>query len=176
MPEAGVYLAQDRNPEYRHMTVLIQRTTEIHRPLGEVFAFVSDQRNDTQWRTGLHAARKLIPGEIRSGSLLRLFYAIPGRSLTARSRVTTFVTNREMEWEHFDQRPLLQEKRRVIPIDGGTRFTCTVTFNVGATKGIAGLLTALSIAFRLGTDVRRLKSVLERTTSTDGEITRVQFA
>ena len=158
------------------MTVHIQRATSIHRPLGEVFAFVSDQSNDMQWRTGLHAVRKLNSGDVRSGSGARLRYAIPGKFLTARSRVTTFVINREMTWEHVSERPLVQEKRRVIPIDGGTRCTCTVTFTVGMAKGIGGLVIALSIACRLRKDMRRLKTVLERTTSTEGETTRVQFA
>jgi len=68
-------------------------TTNIYRPLHQVFAFVAAPTNDFQWQYGTLASAQLSPDEIGKGALFRVVGHLVGRRVETVYEVTVFELN-----------------------------------------------------------------------------------
>ena len=69
-------------------------STQIYRPLIQVFAFVTTPENDFQWQYGTLASAQISGGEIGLGSLFRAVGHLLGRRLETTYEVTVFDPNK----------------------------------------------------------------------------------
>jgi uncharacterized protein YndB with AHSA1/START domain len=69
----------------------IQAAITINRPIGEVWDFVSDIRNQVQWFAGMRAVRAVSAVERGTGAELEVDVQLFGWRFTSRMKVTDFV-------------------------------------------------------------------------------------
>ena len=49
--------------------ISLELSTQIHRPLSQVFAFITTPENDFQWQYGTLASERVSNGEVGEGTL-----------------------------------------------------------------------------------------------------------
>ena len=69
-------------------------TTDIYRPLAQVFAFVTTPENDFHWQYGTLMSAKISKGEMGSGALFRAVGHMMGRRMESVYEVTEFEPNK----------------------------------------------------------------------------------
>lgn len=142
-------------PQARHQVT-------IHRPAGEVFAFIADGLNGPKWRSGIVDIR-LVAGS-GSGAVYKQGVTGPGgRRVDADYRVTTFEPNARLAFEAIAG-PVRPTGEYVLEeVDGGTRLTFALQTELG---GIKKLLMSGAVQKTMDSEVQateRLKTLLEST-------------
>jgi hypothetical protein len=67
-----------------------EKSVVIRRPLGEVFAYVSDLRHSAQWQDGLLEVRKLTEGPLGVGTRFAFVRKLAGRKLEASNEFVVY--------------------------------------------------------------------------------------
>jgi uncharacterized protein YndB with AHSA1/START domain len=136
----------------------VERTIEIARPREEVFAFVSDPRNDVRWCPKVHSVEPV--GQDRWTVLHRPIPLRPARRLDLR-RVSAEPPAR-IGWTEDDGQDRFEVTYTLEPTaDGGTRFTQTSDFRLGAPRLLRPLISA-GVGRDVARQLRELKRELER--------------
>jgi uncharacterized protein YndB with AHSA1/START domain len=135
-------------------------TVDIHRPPGEVFAFLADGENDLRWRSGvLDIRHKSGEGE---GAVYEQGVKGPfGRRVPADYEVTTYKPDRRIGFRAIAGPVRPEGSYELTPLDsGGTRVTFALRCKPG---GLARLMTPM-VARTMRAEVAqldRLRAVLE---------------
>ena len=69
--------------------------TLIHRPIGQVFDFISVPENDFQWQYGTLASARISEGVSETGTSFRSIGHLMGRRVESTFEVTEYETNRK---------------------------------------------------------------------------------
>jgi uncharacterized protein YndB with AHSA1/START domain len=134
-------------------------TIEIRRPVGEVFAFLSEGENDRRWRSGvLDIRRKSGHGR---GAIYEQGVKGPfGRRVPADYEITSYEPDRLIGFRAIAGPVRPEGRYELTPVNGGTR----VTFALRAEPhGLAKLMTPM-VARTMRAEVAqldRLRVVLE---------------
>jgi hypothetical protein len=96
-------------------------STQIYRPLKQVFAFVATPENDFQWQYGTLTSSQLSSGGIGLGTLFRVVGHLIGRRIEAIYEVTAFEMNKRYGFKSVSG-----------PVDSYTLYTFEMTD--GSTK------------------------------------------
>jgi uncharacterized protein YndB with AHSA1/START domain len=134
-------------------------STEIARPLGEVFQFVADPSNEPTWYTDMVTGRLEPAGEPGPGKVMIGRFKAFGRESDATADVTVFEPNRRMVYAYRAPAFGLKPTPTYIfePTATGTRFTRQVEAEpVGLMRLMAGQLKTRNASF-----VQNLKGRLE---------------
>jgi hypothetical protein len=75
--------------------IQIISTTQIQRPVKQVFDFISAARNDVKWQYGTLAASQLTQNPIALGTLFSSFSHFMGRRLQSKFEVTEYEPNKK---------------------------------------------------------------------------------
>jgi uncharacterized membrane protein len=140
-------------PEARHQVT-------IHRPAGEVFAFIADGLNGPKWRSGIldiaHVSGSGVGATYKQG-----VKGPGGRRLDADYRVTMYEPNSRLAFEAIAG-PVRPTGQYVLEeVDGGTRLTFALEAELG---GIKKLLMGGAVQKTMDSEVQateRLRSLLE---------------
>ena len=76
----------------------------IHRPIEEVWKFLTDFENYPKWHKGMAEARQTSEGPTRAGTTVEVMTEILGR-YTMKLMITDFELNKKIGWR-VDSRPL----------------------------------------------------------------------
>ena len=142
----------------------VTQSIMIHCPLEEVYAFMSDHRNDVHWRKGVSRMELDRPGPVTVGMQTTEVMRFMGRSLITRSEVTEAVLNQKMAFRSVSGPFPVSGYRHVEPNGGGTDLAYHLEGEVD------GLFSALSFVLtpvfrrQIAADLKRLKAHLERVT------------
>jgi uncharacterized protein YndB with AHSA1/START domain len=137
-----------------------EETIVIDRPVAEVFAFVTDQRNTPQWQAGLLEVNRLTDGPPSVGTRHALVRNFLGRRMEATNEYTAFETDRLVTFKTISGPPL-EASYLFEPAGDGTRLTSRVRLDGSRFLGLiqpviqAGLRREMKAAFPA------LKSLLE---------------
>ncbi|MCA9717263.1 MAG: SRPBCC family protein [Myxococcales bacterium] len=101
----------------------VQHSVIIHRPLEEVFAFVTDLRNETRWQPDIRAVTLLEP--IAAGATFIEERVTFGCRFTWRFRVTRFDAPHAIAIETLAGAAPYRGAREFTAVPGGTRVTET---------------------------------------------------
>ncbi len=132
-------------------------TIMINRPVDEVFAYVMDFSNDTNWRAGAPESGMHSDGPLGPGSL---GYTRVG-GVEAEWRVVSYVQNEGAEWELTSGPMLGRGGYRLIPVDGGTQFTLLSDVEPVGVYKLLGPLFGWIGQRRNQADVEKLRNTLE---------------
>jgi len=135
-------------------------TTMIARPVDQVFAFLTDGENCTQWRPGVLDIRR----ESGDGVGTRYAQGVKGpmgRRVAADYVVTVFEPGRRLEFETVAGPVRPHGRYDLEATDGGTTVTFSLDAEIG---GLRGLLMGSQVQRTMDAEVRNLdnlKRVLE---------------
>jgi hypothetical protein len=144
--------------------MIIHIGTDINRPLGEVFQFVTRFENQCQWQAATLQNDQLEPGVMRVGLHGKHRGQWLGRTYESTAEVIAYEPQRLWGYQSVSGPYDLKMLYRFEPIEGGTRLNMDIE---GDTKGFFGLgkITEPVVRFmakRLTQrDLSRLKNVLE---------------
>jgi uncharacterized membrane protein len=134
-------------------------TTTIARPVDTVFAYVSNVSNDVHWRTGVTESGLHSDEPLGLGST---GYARAG-DVEAIWRVISFTDGTSVDWELVDGPLQGSGGYRLVPVDGGTRFTLVADIEPSGVFKLMGPLFAWMGRRRNQADVEKLRETLEST-------------
>src|SRR3990172_11232505 len=104
----------------------LQASTTINRPIEEVFAYVTDLRNNMQWMTGVIAAQMDVDGPIMVGSTYTFNMKTMGMKLETKGVVTAYESPKTYAWKATSGPFPMSGSTSFESTDGGTRVTDTI--------------------------------------------------
>lgn len=137
----------------------------IQRPVEEVFAFVTDARNNLLWQasSGLQETRQLPDGPVGVGTRITEIRSFMGRTMEDVSEVTCYEPNlRYRRSPISDSGPVKDGEYTFEPVAEGVRWTITVNVQAGDIFAIAEPLLASNLRTRFEQNVAEAKALLER--------------
>ena len=99
----------------------IEHSVIIQRPMEEVFAFVTDLRNETRWQPEIKSVT--LDGAVATGATFREERVSFGRRFVWRFRITRCEAPRCIEIETLSGTAPYAGARRLEAVPGGTRVT-----------------------------------------------------
>jgi len=132
----------------------------INRPIGEVFALLTDEENNVKWRSGTVEAEKTSPGPIRVGTTYRMVNSAFGRRIEGEAEVVEYEPNRKYATRNVSGISI-ETQRTFEPVAGGTRVTFAVKADLASFFQLAEPLVASMGKRRLESDVADLKELVE---------------
>lgn len=97
----------------------VEHSVTIARPIAEVFAFVTDLRNETRWQPEIEAVR--VEGPLRAGAIFHETRVSLGRRFDWEFRVTRFEPPHLISIETVAGSFPYRGSRRFEAVEGGTR-------------------------------------------------------
>lgn len=137
----------------------------VQRPVEEVFAFVTDARNDPRWQSsgGLRATRQEPDGPVGVGTRITETWSILGRTSEATSEVTTYEPNRKYTRTQIGNcGPIKEGDYTFEPVTAGTRWTSVTHIQAGGLYAIAEPLLASTIKQGFEANMAAAKALLEQ--------------
>lgn len=103
----------------------VDASITVKRPVGEVFAALSDWTNTEKWISGTGSVSKTSDGELGVGTTWHTVGKVLGRAFEGDLKVTEFEPDRRLAW--VTDRPLKATTTFTCkPVDGGTRVDQTL--------------------------------------------------
>lgn len=138
----------------------IEHTVDIHRPVDEVFAFVTDVDNLPRWQSGLLEVRKQADAtglgarhvEVRS---------MLGKHVEQTLEVTAFEPGARLDLAVVEGPMQLTVRHTFSTVDGGTRIAVVGEGDPGPLFALAGPFIGRTVKKHIQADFGRLKALLE---------------
>ena len=137
----------------------------IQRPVEEVFAFVTDARNNPLWQSGrgLKETRQVPDGPVGVGTRITETWSFMGRTSEATSEVTSYEPNRRYTRSTIGNGgPIKRGDYTFAPVGEGTRWTAVAYIEAGGPFAIAEPLLASTLKKGFDESMAEAKSLLER--------------
>lgn len=143
----------------------ITMTVVVNRPVDEVFAFVTDARNNLLWQagSGLKEIRQAPDGPVGVGTRITEVRTFMGRTVEDVSEVTEYEPSRKYTRSPIkDSGPVKGGDMLFEPVAEGTRWTSNVTVQAGGLFAIAEPLLASTIRKGFEQGMAEAKALLEQ--------------
>jgi hypothetical protein len=138
-----------------------EESVVIDQPLQQVFAFVSDPRNDTEWAEEITEVRQTSDGPLGVGASFIQVARFLGRRLEVPFEVTEYEPNEKVAITPTRGPIRLAARRSVEPVEAGTRVTIEASGQSGFFFNLLEPFVARVARRRLRIALARLKQVLE---------------
>jgi len=99
----------------------IEASVTIKRPVEEVFDFVTNAANVTQWRSGISESSQTSEGPVGVGATMRGVARVMGRQLKMTSEVTEYEPNRKYSTKTTSGPIPVRMSYTFESVNGGTR-------------------------------------------------------
>jgi uncharacterized membrane protein len=133
----------------------------IHKPVSEVFDYVSDVHNGPQWQTGLLEVHPVTDGPGGVGTRFTSVRKFMGRSMESDIEFTAYELNRKMSIKSVSGNSPFKQTFLFESTADGTRLTSRFELHMGGIMALAEPLMASSVRRELAADFSRLKEVIE---------------
>jgi uncharacterized protein YndB with AHSA1/START domain len=137
-----------------------EQSIVIDRPIAEVFAFVTDQRNTPQWQAGLVEVRPLAAGLPGVGKRYALVRNFMGRRMEAVNEYLRYETDRLVTFKTISG-PEVEASYLFEPVENGTRVTSRVQLQISGLMGLFDPLIGMSLRREMRAALPALKALLE---------------
>ncbi|MBZ0280420.1 MAG: SRPBCC family protein [Anaerolineae bacterium] len=133
----------------------------IHRPVEEVFAYVSDLTNAPEWQTGLIEVRKTTAAPLGIGTQFTFVRKFLGRKLEASNEFTVYKPDEIVTFKTTSG-PISVEASYLFETEPeGTRVTCHIEMKPEGFSKLAEPLIAASVRREMSAEFGYLKDLLE---------------
>ena len=137
-----------------------EQTIVIDRPVGEVFAFVTDQRNTPQWQAGLVEVRRLTDGPPGVGTRHVFVRNFLGRRMEGTNEYVAYEQDRLVTFRTISGPPL-EASYFFEPAGTGTRLTSRVVLQGSGLFGLIEPVVAAGLRREMKAAFPALKVLLE---------------
>jgi uncharacterized membrane protein len=141
--------------------IKVEVSTVINRPIEEVFAFVSDNRNDVRWQDGLLEIHVTPDGPVGVGSQVVEVRKFMGRRIQSTGVITEYVPNQKAARKSLDGPADVQGYVACASVEGGTRVTQHMEMRSAGFFSVAEPLMAGGLRRTLEKNFGDLKDLLE---------------
>ncbi len=139
-----------------------ERSIIIHRPVGEVFAFVADQTNAPRWQQGLMEVRRTTEGPPGIGTRHVFVRKFLGRRLEAGNEYVEFEPDKKVALKSTSGPMEFRAWYVAEPVGEGTQLTSGIEMWPGGFSSLAEPLIAGSLRREMQGNLAELKDLLER--------------
>jgi len=139
---------------------LAEQTIVIDRPVAEVFAFVSDQRNTPQWQGGLVEVQRLTDGPPGIGTRHVFVRNFLGRRMEGTNEYVAYEPDRLVTFRTTSGPPL-EASYFFEPAGTGTRLTSRVQLHGSGLFGLIEPVVAAGLRREMKAAFPALKALLE---------------
>ncbi len=136
----------------------------IERPIEEVFAFLTDARNNPLWQAnaGLKATQQEPEEPVRVGTRITETWQWMGRKTEATREVTEYELNHKCAQRHlWGASPIKEGTLLFEPVAEGTRCTYTALVQAGGVLAFAEPFLASTLKKAMETSLAEAKHMLE---------------
>ena len=134
----------------------------INRPPDQVFQFLTDLGNVTQWATGVSAVKQLTEGPVRVGTQFEETIRMMGRPMRTVCEVVDLAEGRKFAYKSVSSGMMQYEGQFVAePADGGTRLSYSSTARLGGLWRLLEPLIAREAKKETQAELKKIKSALE---------------
>jgi uncharacterized protein YndB with AHSA1/START domain len=133
----------------------------IHRPVEEVFAFVTDHRNDVRWQDGLLEVRLTPDGPVGVGTQIHEVRKFMGRRIESTGIITEYIPNLKSARKTLEGPTEVEGYVAFEPIEGGTRVTQHMEMKSSGFMALAEPLVSSGLRRGLEKNFGDLKDLLE---------------
>jgi len=141
--------------------IKFEKSIIIHRPVEEIWKFLSNVENMPKWDRGVLEAKQTSEGPPGIGSTMQIRRQFLGRQRIAELRVSEYVPNRKMSLQGSLGAITVQTGFTFEPVEGGTRLTQPSEIEIGGWwKWITPILL-LMLNRDGGEDMANLKRIME---------------
>jgi len=142
------------------MAVDVRPAVLVHRPRGDVAAFMFDPGNDLRWTGGITASTPAQPGPLVAGATVERTARFLGRTFTYGYVVTRHEPDRLVELKVDRPFPMLIRYELEDAADG-TRVAIHAAGNPGRFFALATPLMTRQVRRSIAADLERLRACLE---------------
>jgi carbon monoxide dehydrogenase subunit G len=136
-------------------------TIEIARAPEDVFAYLTDTANVTEWQSGVHEAELVGGGEPRAGARIAESRHLFGRELRTTLEIAEYEPPRLFALRALDGPVAFTVRHELEPDGDGTRLTVVAEADTGLLPGFAAGLMARRAEKQFRKDFERLRDLLE---------------
>jgi uncharacterized protein YndB with AHSA1/START domain len=140
--------------------IRVEKSTIVHRPSDEVFAFVADQLNAPRWQSGIVEVRRLTDGPPGVGTRHTFTRTLMGRRMSGENEYVAFEPGKRVVFRTTSG-PRLVASYVVTPITEGTRLTTTMEVDFSGIMSLAEPLVGRALTRDVVAALARLTSILE---------------
>jgi carbon monoxide dehydrogenase subunit G len=141
--------------------VQAELTIEIARPPEDVFGYLADVSNLTEWQSGVHLAEIEGGGAAAAGAHVLETRTLLGKELATTLEIVDFEPPRLFTLRALDGPALLTVRHELAPSGGGTELHVIVGGEVKHLPGFASGLMMRGAEKQFRKDFERLKRLLE---------------
>lgn len=139
----------------------LKKSVVIQRPIDEVFAYVSDQSNVSEWQEGVVESAVASDEPPGVGTRYRNTIEILGRQMEVSGELTAFEPNRTFSFQDRSGSFPASGTFTFREVRGGTEVTLVTQVQPRGAAGMAGPLLAGAMDGMLKASFRKLKDLLE---------------
>ncbi len=142
------------------MAVDVRPEVLVHRPRGEVAAFMFDPAHDLEWTGGITSSRPARPGQLAKGATVERTARFLGREFVYGYVVTEHEPDRLVEMKVDRPFPMIV-RYELDDVPAGTRVAIRASGSPGRFFGWATPMMARQVRKSITADLARLKDCLE---------------
>ena len=158
---SGVRTAHPHRQRSRKRMIRVEFSIDIARPVGEVFAFVTNPANDVKWQEGLIESRLASAGPMGVGSKIKDARKFLGRKIESELEVTGYEPNKLFSLKVTTGPLPFEIKQTFEAAGGGTRIALVAEGEPAGVFKLAGGAFKKQLENQLTADSERLKKALE---------------
>lgn len=138
----------------------VEASVVIKRPVEEVFAFVTEVTNWSEW-TGFPEVEQTSEGPVGVGTTFRGVTEFMGRRGEWTSEVTAYEPNKRVEQKIIWGPMSMEQTLSFEPVEEGTRYTQASEGETGGVFKVAGPIVNRTMRKQLEDSLAKLKHILE---------------
>jgi uncharacterized membrane protein len=139
----------------------VEHSIIIHRPIEEVFAFVSDQTKAPQWQRGLLEVRRTTNNPSGVGTKYTAVRKFLGRKIELSNEYIKYEPNKQITFIGGSGPARFEASYLTESTTEGTKLTCQMQMEQGGLFSLAEPMIARSLKQDFETNLRDLKTLLE---------------
>jgi carbon monoxide dehydrogenase subunit G len=133
----------------------------INRPQGEIFDFVSNPANDSQWQSGAEAGEWSSDGPAGVGSTVNSAVKFMGRRIESTLEITSWDPPNQYGQKAVTGPVPFEMTISLAPREGGTHLTLNGQAEFGGFFKVAEGLVGRQLKKQMESDLKSLKALLE---------------
>jgi hypothetical protein len=133
----------------------------FHRPVQEVFDFISDFKNGPQWQVGLQGVGRITEDPLGVGTRFTSVRKFMGRKMESGIEFTAFELNKKLAIKSYSGSSPFKQTFLFEEIPGGTLINTVFELELGGIMNLAEPLIAPAVRREMKTDFDNLREIIE---------------
>ena len=140
--------------------IKVENSVVIIQPVGRVFEFVTNLKNNAKWQTDILELAKTSEGPFELGSTYRCVNLFMGKRIETEGVITEYVPDRACAFRITSGSVTGESSFLFNAMNGATKFTTAAELDLGLLS-LGSIIVKRKIYAQLKNDMLKLKAILE---------------